>query len=197
MLHNGARIVALCMLALIAPLLVYACFRRPTIWVAPTRPQGVKAVWSILVGPGTGKALSLTLRSLYDNVLVYHPRPVLLFYVRRRSPAVLSLTTAAVRRCQFHMSHLPEHSWRDTVLLHTMKFYGRVLFRLTDARTDVAVRINGSFHGRPQLQVLWNMAGGRCQEPVLHPLMIGPVSQHRHSRCQLSWSLGTGWTPQP
>ena len=86
MQHHGTRIAALCMLSLSIALLAYACFRRPTAWSVPTRSQGVKAVWSILVGPGTGKALSLTLRSLYDNVLVYHPRPVLLFYVRHPSP---------------------------------------------------------------------------------------------------------------
>ena len=45
-----------------------------------TKP--IKAAWSILVGPGRTTGLRLTLQSLYTNVLIYHPHPVLLFYVR-------------------------------------------------------------------------------------------------------------------
>ena len=79
--HVG-RILTLCVL--IVMLLVYAQLRRQAFsfdW-SQSRRQSVRAAWSILVGPRTQKGLRLTLRSLYDNVLVYNPRPVLLFYVR-------------------------------------------------------------------------------------------------------------------
>ena len=80
--QHAGRILTLCVL--IVMLLVYAQLRRQAFsfdW-SQSRRQSVRAAWSILVGPRTQTGLRLTLRSLYDNVLMYHPRPVLLFYVR-------------------------------------------------------------------------------------------------------------------
>ena len=78
------RVLTLCVL--IGTLSTYVWLRHPGLSIGRTTAgsQPIKAAWSILVGPHTQKGLKLTLRSLYDNVLVYHPRPVLLFYVRPR-----------------------------------------------------------------------------------------------------------------
>ncbi len=76
------RVLTLCVL--IGTLSAYVWLRHPSLHTrrASSDSQPIKAAWSILVGPRTRTGLSLTLRSLYDNVLIYHPRPVLLFYVR-------------------------------------------------------------------------------------------------------------------
>ncbi len=76
------RVLTLCIL--IGTLSAYVWLRHPSLYVgsAKSGPQPIRAAWSILVGPRTRTGLKLTLRSLYDNVLIYHPHPVLLFYVR-------------------------------------------------------------------------------------------------------------------
>ena len=90
-----SRVLTLCVL--IGTLSLYVWLRHPSLYTgsASSGSQPTKAAWSILVGPHTQKGLKLTLRSLYDNVLIYHPRPVLLFYVRPAhcSPMVVRLAS--------------------------------------------------------------------------------------------------------
>ena len=62
-----------------------------------TNSTKVKAAWSILVGPKQTNGLQRTLRSLYDNVLIYNPRPVLLFYVRRPTCRARSVSSTVPR----------------------------------------------------------------------------------------------------
>ena len=79
---TAGRVFALCVL--VGTLSTYVWLKHPIkpIGGALTGSPPIKAAWSILVGPGRRTGLRLTLRSLYDNVLIYHPHPVLLFYVR-------------------------------------------------------------------------------------------------------------------